>query len=177
MRHGGVHGPLICVGVQFVQVVIFAIPGEITQFAAGYVFGAALGFLYSITGILAGSAFNFAFAKAVGRPVVERILGLEKLDRFDRELRSRRGSTAVFVLFLLPGAPKDAMAYAAGLSALGIGRFLLLSVPARMPALLGSTIIGSQVHSRDYVTAIWLVVGTGLAVAATAYYRWKRGHR
>ena len=38
LRDGGIKGPLLCVAAQFVQVVIFVIPGEITQFAAGYVF-------------------------------------------------------------------------------------------------------------------------------------------
>ncbi|MYB51623.1 MAG: hypothetical protein F4X77_05405, partial [Acidobacteriia bacterium] len=50
MRRDGIAGPLICIGIQFLQVVVFAIPGEITQFAAGYVFGAGWGFFYSIIG-------------------------------------------------------------------------------------------------------------------------------
>ena len=177
MRREGVAGPLVCIGVQFLQVVIFAIPGEITQFAAGYVFGATFGFAYSIVGILAGSAFNFAFAKALGRPAVERIVGAGRLARIDASMRSRSGSVAVIALFLMPGAPKDAMAYAAGLSALGIGRFLILSVPARMPALLASTVMGSQLYSRNIVTVIWIGAGAGVAIAAAAYYRWKRKNR
>ena len=68
MREGGPAGPLICIGLQFLQVVIFAIPGEFTQIAAGYVFGTWWGFLYSIIGILLGSAFDFGFARAVGPP-------------------------------------------------------------------------------------------------------------
>lgn len=174
MRREGIAGPLICIGIQFLQVVIFAIPGEITQFAAGYVFGAGWGFVYSIIGILCGAAFDFGFAKAVGRPVVERIIGTEKLERIDESLQSRKGHVAIFVLFLLPGTPKDAMSYAAGLTPLGLGRFLMLSVPARAPALLASTLFGSQAYDRNFTAMLWLGLGVVVLLVSTAYYQWRR---
>jgi len=71
LREDGVKGPLLCIAAQVVQVVIFAVPGEITQLAAGYVFGVWRGFLYSVVGIMVGSAFNFYFARILGRPTLE----------------------------------------------------------------------------------------------------------
>ena len=174
MRRDGIAGPLICIGIQFLQVVVFAIPGEITQFAAGYVFGAGWGFFYSIIGILCGAAFDFGFAKAVGRPVVERMIGSEQLARIDEALQSRKGHVAIFVLFLLPGTPKDAMSYAAGLSPLGLGRFLALSVPARAPALMASTLFGSQAYDRNFTAMLWIGLSVVLVLAGTAYYQWRR---
>lgn len=174
MRRDGIAGPLICIGIQFLQVVVFAIPGEITQFAAGYVFGAGWGFFYSIIGILLGAAFDFGFAKAVGRPMVERMIGTEKLARIDESLQSRKGHVAIFVLFLLPGTPKDAMSYAAGLSPLGLGRFLALSVPARAPALMASTLFGSQAYDRNFTAMLWIGLAVVLVLASTAYYQWRR---
>ncbi len=173
MRRDGIAGPLICIGIQFLQVVVFAIPGEITQFAAGYVFGAGWGFFYSIIGILLGAAFDFGFAKVVGRPVVERMIGSEKLARIDEALQSRKGHVAIFVLFLLPGTPKDAMSYAAGLSPLGLGRFLALSVPARAPALMASTLFGSQAYDRNFTAMLWIGLSVVLVLAGTAYYQWR----
>lgn len=174
MRREGSAGPLICIGIQFLQVVIFAIPGEITQVAAGYVFGSWWGFLYSIVGILLGSAFDFGFARAVGRPVMQRILGPSRLEEIDRRLRSRKGLLAVFVLFLVPGAPKDAMSYGAGLTALRLPVFLSLSIPARMPALLLSTIFGAEAYDRDYVTMGLIGAVAILWIAGVAYYYRKR---
>ena len=72
LRGSGSSGALLCITVQFLQVVIAVLPGEVTQFAAGYVFGAWRGFLYSLVGITLGSAFNFYFARVVGRPTLER---------------------------------------------------------------------------------------------------------
>lgn len=174
MRREGPAGPLICIGIQFLQVVIFAIPGEITQIAAGYVFGAWWGFLYSIVGILLGSAFDFGLARVLGRPAVQRLLGTKRLAEIDELLESRKGLTAVFALFLLPGMPKDALSYGAGLTALRLPTFLSLSVTARMPALLLSTLFGSEAHEGDYAAMVWIAVVAGLLLAGATYYQWRR---
>lgn len=175
MREDGPAGPLICIGLQFLQVVIFAIPGEFTQIAAGYVFGTWWGFLYSIVGILLGSAFDFGFARVVGRPVVQRVLGPERLARIDRSLQSRKGLVAMFVLFLIPGMPKDAMSYGAGLTALRLPVFVVVSTLARMPALLLSTMFGALAYDEDYVSMAWIALAAAAWLAVgTYYYRTRR---
>jgi uncharacterized membrane protein YdjX (TVP38/TMEM64 family) len=174
MRGGdGPWGPLICIGVQFAQVVIFAIPGEVTQIAAGYVFGAWYGFLYSVVGIMLGSAFDYSFARLVGRPVVEKFLGAERLARIDALLSTRKGRSALFILFLLPGMPKDAMSYGAGLTQFKLGEFVVVSGLARMPALLFSTMIGSQLYSRDY-DAMMITAAIAAAVIGGFFWYQKR---
>jgi uncharacterized membrane protein YdjX (TVP38/TMEM64 family) len=162
MRESGVRGPLLCIGIQFLQVVFFMVPGEITQIAAGYVFGAWLGLVYSIIGIMLGSAFDFGFARTVGRPVVLKLLGERTLERVDHALTTYRGKSALFLLFLLPGMPKDAMSYGAGLMKMSLGEFVAISGLARLPALLFSTMIGDQLYDRDYTTVAVIVVVGGL---------------
>src|SRR6266480_7444123 len=127
LRAGGWTGALLCISVQFLQVVIAVIPGEITSLAAGYVFGAWRGFLYSAIGVTLGSAFNFWFARVVGRPTLERLIGRDTLAKVDRSLGSARSKSAMFLLFLLPGLPKDLLSYAAGFSGMTIIEFLVLS--------------------------------------------------
>jgi uncharacterized membrane protein YdjX (TVP38/TMEM64 family) len=173
MRQGGVRGPLICIGIQFLQVVFFMVPGEITQIAAGYVFGAWLGLLYSVIGIMLGSAFDFAFARTVGRPVVQKVLGERTLERVDAALSTQRGRSALFVLFLIPGMPKDAMSYGAGLTKIGLGEFVAISGLGRLPALLFSTMIGDQLYDRNY-TAVGIIVVVGALVTLGFYLYQKR---
>lgn len=175
MRRDGWRGPVICVAVQFAQVVIFLIPGEITQLAAGYVFGAWNGFLYSVTGIVLGSAFNYFFARLAGRPLMERILRPSLLGRVDALLNSHKGRTALFLLFLMPAMPKDAMSYGAGLTRLGFGEFLVLSSLGRVPALFFSTLAGSRLYHRDYLTFALTVVA-GLIVVGIFFW-WQRRTR
>jgi uncharacterized membrane protein YdjX (TVP38/TMEM64 family) len=172
LREGGSTGALLCIAVQFLQVVIAAIPGEITSFAAGYVFGAWRGFVYSAIGITLGSAFNFWLARVLGRPMLERLIGRDTLAKLDRLLASAKSKSAMFLLFLLPGLPKDILSYAAGFSDLGILEFVVLSGLARSPALLASVLVGAGVSRRDYrsVIAIALLV----LVAIGGYYWYQR---
>jgi uncharacterized membrane protein YdjX (TVP38/TMEM64 family) len=173
MRQSGIRGPLICIGIQFLQVVFFMVPGEITQIAAGYVFGAWLGLLYSVIGIMLGSAFDFAFARAVGRPVIEKLMGPRTLTRVDEALSTQGGKSALFIVFLIPGMPKDAMSYGAGLTNFKLGEFVAISGLARLPALLFSTMIGDQLYDRDY-TAVGIIVVVGVIVTLGFYFYEKR---
>ncbi len=175
LREGGSAGALLCIGVQFLQVVIAAIPGEITSFAAGYVFGAWRGFVYSAIGVTLGSAFNFCFARVVGRPTLERLIGRETLAKLDRSLDNARSRSAMFLLFLLPGVPKDVLSYAAGFSGMPLIEFVVLSGLARSPALLASVLIGAGVSRADYrslgATAVVLVLAIG------GYYWYQRSRK
>ncbi len=175
LRASGVKGPLLCVAVQFVQVVIFVIPGEITQFAAGYVFGAWLGFLYSIVGIMLGSAFNFFFARVFGRPALEKFIPGPTLEKIDRALNNAKGKSAMFLLFLLPGLPKDALSYGAGLSSMGLGEFVVISGLARSPAMLVSTLLGAQAYQQQYRRMIIVALVAALAIGAYFLYERRRG--
>lgn len=172
LREGGPGGPLLCIAAQFIQVVIFFVPGEITQFAAGYVFGTWRGLVFSIVGIMLGSAFNFYFARIVGRPALKRIIRQTTMERVDNLLNNARGKSAIFLLFLLPGAPKDAMCYGAGLSNMGTLEFIVISSLGRIPALLFSIHIGSQVSHGDFLSVALMIFIVVIAVAA--YYLYER---
>src|SRR5256886_3014039 len=164
LRGGGATGALLCVAVQFLQVVIAVIPGELTSLAAGYVFGPWRGFLYSAIGVTLGSAFNFWFARVVGRPALERLIGRDKLAKIDRSLTGAKSRSALFLLFLLPGLPKDFLCYAAGLSSMSLFEFVVLSGLARSPALLASVLIGSGVSRGDYRSVIAIALLVLLAI-------------
>jgi uncharacterized membrane protein YdjX (TVP38/TMEM64 family) len=177
LREDGWRGPLICIGAQFAQVVIFIIPGEITQLAAGYAFGLWRGFLYSVVGILAGSAFNFYFARLVGRPVIERVVGPAMIEKVDRVLENAKGKSAMFLLFLLPGAPKDALSYGAGLTEIGLTEFLVVSMLGRAPALLASILIGSHASHGNYAAVVATVIAVVLASAGYYWYERRRARQ
>ena len=97
LRAGGVIGPLWCVLTQALQVVIFIIPGEATQIAAGYVFGAWQGFLYAALGTFLGSLFNFHVGRMAGRSILRRFLGVDTCDKVDRALNSKRVEGGTFL--------------------------------------------------------------------------------
>ncbi len=175
LREGGFAGPILFVAVQFVQVVVFFIPGEIVQFAAGYVFGPWRGLLYSATGIMLGSVFNFYLARIVGRPVLERFLNPATLKRVDALLNNAKSKSTILLIFLVPGAPKDALCYGAGFSRIGVVEFAVISGLGRAPGLIYSILLGAETFRGDYNSVAVLAVLGGIAIGG--YYLYYRSSR
>jgi len=155
----GPWGPLVFVALQVLQVFIFVLPGEIAQIAGGYLFGLVEGTVLSLVGISLGSLLNFTLARLLGKPFVNRLFGQEKLEKFDTILTSSRMETAFFLLFLIPGIPKDILCYVAGLSKMKFLGFLGVSMLGRLPGIVGSTAIGQAAGqgNRTVVILISLV--------------------
>ena len=167
----GYTAPLVFIALQFVQVVLFVIPGEVAQAAGGYIFGMWAGILYSVVGILLGSTFNFFLARLLGVPFVNAVFGAERLKRFDLVLTSRRATAAFFLLFLIPGIPKDALCYVAGLSTLSFPLFMLVSTVGRLPGIIGSSALGGAAANRMWFTAGTITVIAVVLFVAGLLYR------
>jgi uncharacterized membrane protein YdjX (TVP38/TMEM64 family) len=146
----GAWGPVVFIGFQVVQIVIFVIPGELTQAAAGYLFGTWLGTFYSLIGSGIGSALAFLLSDWLGRPLVKLLVRPDQFDRLERALNTRKGLVTVFVLFLIPGTPKDTLCYVAGLTPIRFWRLVILSTLARTPGILLSSVLGESVYERNY---------------------------
>ena len=80
----------------------------------------------------------------------------------------------MFLLFLLPGLPKDVLCYVAGFSGMRLGEFVVLSGLARSPALLASVLIGAGVSRGDYRSLVATVAVMLLAIAGYYWYRRSR---
>jgi uncharacterized membrane protein YdjX (TVP38/TMEM64 family) len=154
----GVLGPLAYIGMQFLQVVIFVIPGELVQVAGGYAFGFALGSLYTLVGITLGSLVNFYAGRLLGRPFVESLFARERIEEIERVTGSGKGAAGFFLLFVIPGIPKDVLCYVAGVSKLGFPAFLAVSMAGRLPGILGSSFMGSAAYTGAYRSAIVVLV-------------------
>lgn len=156
--------PLVYVAVQVFQVVVFVVPGDVVQIAGGYLFGIAGGVLYSLIGIAIGSTIDFFIARLLGRTFVEGVFGTERVAAFDRVSDSRRARTGFFLLFVIPGLPKDALVYVAGISTLRFPSFLLVTMTGRLPGILGSAIIGNSAARQQ-----WLVSGLVFGFAVVLF--------
>jgi uncharacterized membrane protein YdjX (TVP38/TMEM64 family) len=162
----GPAAPLVFIGVQIVQVVIFAIPGEVTQVAGGYLFGGWMGLLLSVVGISIGSTIAFFLARLLGRPFVDAVIPARQLERVEKFLGSQRTKIVFFLLFLIPGIPKDILCYVAGVSPLRFPFFILASTLGRLPGIVGSVLIGGAVRSDRWIMlAIVSAVALGLFIA------------
>ena len=165
MQYKG-YAAAVLTGIQILQVIICIIPGQPIQLAASYLFGVLKGYLISIGGAFIGAFIAFYIARALGKDSLEAIFGEEKVNDYHRKLNSGKGLTAVLLIYLIPGVPKDLVAYVAGLSDMRLRPFLIVSTIGRSPGMLGSLLTGYFISSRNYaaigvlavVTAVILII-------------------
>ena len=149
---------LFYIGTQIVQIVICIIPGQWLQFAAGYMYGFWLGYLFSFAGALLGSIITYYIARLLGNDAMHLIFGEEKIKKMLRKMNSKKAIVVVFIIFLIPGVPKDLCNYAAGLSEMKLKPFLIVSLIGRTPGMMGSLLIGRQISVGGYTGAIIIAI-------------------
>ncbi len=139
------------IGLQVFQIIVSVLPGQALQFAAGYAYGFWFGFLLSLGGVALGTIITFYLARILGKEALHVIFGEETFSKFLHTLNSKRSFLVLFVIFLIPGIPKDLFTYAAGVSEIRIIPFLFISLVGRTPAMVGSIMMGSMFYSGSYV--------------------------
>lgn len=153
-------GAAIYVLVQTFQVAVFIVPGEVVQIAGGYLFGVWLGTLLSVLGIGIGSSINFVVGRLFGEPFVRAVLGSRRMQRLEHVSHSPRARLGFFLLFVIPGLPKDILCYFGGIAPFKYLTFMALSMGGRLPAIVGSTVMGGAARQES-----WIVSGTLFVLA------------
>lgn len=145
-------GPLSFIGfifLQTLQVVAAPVPGEVTGLIGGFLYGPFLGLILSTIGLTVGSWLAFFLAKTFGRPFVDKFVSKTTLDKYDYLLH-HKGAFLVFLLFLIPGFPKDILCYILGLGHLSTREFLAISTVGRFAGTVLLTFGGSFLRHHQY---------------------------
>ena len=148
--NAGVGGVFILLAFQFLQIVVAFIPGEIVQIAAGMMYGPWIGALVVIVGAVISSAFIFAIVHKLGAPFVRAMIPEKWMSKLERFENSEKLDVMVFVLFLIPGLPKDVFTYLVPLTNMSMRNFVVLANIGRIPGVLIST-LGADKLIEDYM--------------------------
>ncbi len=167
----GLLGPVIFVLAQALQVVLAPVPGEVTGFVAGLLFGAWKGFFLAMVGLGVGSSAAFFLARTA-RPYFVRRFGRKDFYLKAEAFVKRRGTYAAFLLFLFPGFPKDYLCYALGLLPFRFRDFLVVMMLGRAPATLALTLEGDAFYREDW--RLLLMVAVAAVVSVLAFWCLKR---
>ncbi|MCI0468809.1 MAG: TVP38/TMEM64 family protein [Nitrospirae bacterium] len=162
-------GPFAFIGfilLQVLQVVAAPVPGEVTGILGGYLYGPLIGVILSTIGLTMGSYCAFALARAFGRPFVERVVDKAIMSRFDYLLH-HKGAFLVFLLFLIPGFPKDYLCYILGLGHLSTTEFLVIGGTGRLFGTILLTLGGTYIRHHQY-GRFFVLVGIALLVVLIA---------
>lgn len=168
----GMWGSLVCIGMMVLQIVIAIIPGGALEIGAGYAFGIVEGSILCIIGSIIGCLIVFQFVRVFGVKLVEAFFSIEKIRslRFLKDEKKR--DMLAFIIFLIPGTPKDLLSYFMGLTDMKMSRWLLISTIARTPAIIVSAMGGDALGSKKYVMAIAvLVITTLISILGMIFYR------
>lgn len=166
----GVWAPVVVTVLQVVQVVVVPVPNQASAIAAGFFFGIGPGTLYTAVGTGIGSGIAFLLGRRIGRPVVELVVPVGKVDRFD-ELMARHGSIALTVMFLLPAFPGDLLCYLGGMSRMRGRVFLAVVLLGRGPKFLLYNVIGYRLASGGVAATLPYIAPLVVLAAVTV---WKR---
>jgi uncharacterized membrane protein YdjX (TVP38/TMEM64 family) len=171
----GPYSPLAFILLQVVQVVVAPIPGAPVGFLGGYLFGVKLGFIYSMVGPTIGSWIAFRIAGFFEKWLVQKIVSSKKFKKFDY-LIGHEGVIISFLLFLIPGFPKDALCYILGLTPMRVGIFLVISSIGRIPGTLIATLQGANAFGHQY-TIFLVLVGMSTLIALVFYVYGEEIHK
>jgi uncharacterized membrane protein YdjX (TVP38/TMEM64 family) len=162
--------PLVFVAVQALQVVVAPIPGEVTGFLGGYVFGQWWGFLYSMLGLTAGSLLAFGVGRWLGISVVQRAVSPEVWHRLGFIVEAE-GAILCFLVFLIPGFPKDMTCYLFGLSPMPFWVFALVQTLGRVPGTWVLSAQGARTATGHYIEVAFLTALVAAIAIPLYYYR------
>ena len=155
-------GLIIYIICQIAQIVICVLPGQVIQIAGGYLFGFVVTFFISIIGAVIGTVITFYLAKLLGRNAIMLICGEQRFHKYQRIMSTQRARKIIFLIYLIPGLPKDLLAYAAGVSGINALEFTFLSIMGRIPAMTVSILFGVSLYSDNYLSAV--LIAAAMAV-------------
>jgi uncharacterized membrane protein YdjX (TVP38/TMEM64 family) len=166
----GVLAPLVYTTAHMIQVIFMAIPGYAMAVVGGYLFGAVWGTAYTMVGVTLGSVIAFLIARRYGRPVVERMLTEDAVDRFGT-FTEEAGVPSLFIFVLVPVLPEDVISFVAGLAHFRLWVFAVVMFLGRLPAAAVAVLAGDGVAEGHLIeAAVWLLT-LAASIAYTWYYR------
>lgn len=138
--------------IQILQIFIAFIPGEIVELLSGVLYGALGGLFLCLLGLIIGTILIYYTVKLFANKYI--IKYREKLKTYSFLNDPKKINTYFFVLFLIPGIPKDIFLYLAPFLPIKFLSFLIISSIARIPTILSSTIVGKSLLDGNYITSI-----------------------
>ena len=170
VRSWGWMAPLVFIGIQAFQVIVSPIPGEMTGPVGGALFGTLWGVVYSTVGLTLGTVVCFWLGRVWGEPLIRPWLSEHHWNKMSFILETE-GAILCFVLYLIPGFPKDIISYLFGMSPMPFWVFAVISTVGRVPGTWISSYFGAHVGEQQYLYAIAFIALVAAACIPLYSYR------
>lgn len=158
----GGFGWLIFLLLQILQVIVALIPGEPIEIIGGVLFGTFGGMALCLLGLLTGTIIVYYLVRAVGKPLVDAFVKPEQMEKLSFLQDESKVAAAVFVLYMIPGTPKDTLTYFVPLTKMKPLHFFILSTLARIPSVVSSTLVGEKLGEGSFLTSALIFGATAI---------------
>ena len=155
-------GAIVMILVTALQVIVAFIPGELVEIAAGLVFGTIPGTLLVLAGAMLGSIVAILLTRKLGLKLFRTFFPDTDPNSLPILNNPKQRNALTFLLFLIPGTPKDMLTYVIGLTDMKIWQYILLTTFARIPSIISSTAGGDAFGSSQLMTAIYIFAGIAI---------------
>ena len=170
----GFLGVLAFISMNILQVLLAVIPGGPFEVGAGYAFGIVRGTLICDFSMTLAGIIIFLFVRRFGMRFVELFVSREKVESVHILKSSRKSESIIFLLFLIPGTPKDLLSYLVGLTDMKLSHWIFISAIGRIPAIFLSVLSGNALNESDYVkVAVMFAVMIVLSIFGVVFYNIK----
>ncbi len=160
----GIAAPLLSVILMIIQAALAPIPAFIITTANGLVFGKIWGTIISIIGATLGALFSFFISRLFYDNFSKKIIKNRKTKDYIDSISDKYGFRIILIARLIPFISFDFVSYAAGLSKIKTGSFVLASIMGMLPATIIYTMFGAemekikQLSSKMFIISIVIIV-------------------
>lgn len=168
INDSGFLGVLMLFGLQFAQIFLFIIPGEPIEILAGICYGSIWGTVFIMVSAAIISAFIYLLVHKLGRKFIYDFVSKEKIEKIESNKIFQNPKTIrflIFILFFIPGTPKDLLTYIAALLPIKPIEFIIISTIARFPSVISSTWAGASLLEGNWQASLLIYGVTFLIVA------------
>ena len=168
----GIYGVIVLFMIQVAQIFLFVLPGEPIEILAGMCYGWIWGTVFIMISSALIASLIFILVRKIGKQFVYDFSDEEKIKRIENSKifqNPKKIELIIFILFLVPGTPKDMLTYLSGLLPIKLSRFIIISTLARIPSIVTSTIAGANIATGDWKKGI-LLYGIIVAVVLLFLY-------
>lgn len=162
LKSFGINGFFILLAIQILQVIVAIIPGEPIEILAGLLYGTWGGLFICLLGLLIGTVTIFYLVKILGSNFIDKFLSMKETSKLNFLKDSSKIEYLTFILFFIPGTPKDVLTYFVPLTAIKPIRFFIISMVARIPSVISSTFIGENIDKENWSIMILVFILTGI---------------
>lgn len=161
MKFGNL-GKVILILIMAFQVIFVFLPGEVIEVAAGFSYGTFEGLITCLLGTIIGTIIIYGLLNKYGIKFINKFYDTNKINQINFLKKEKHLEIIIFIIFFIPGTPKDLITYLAPFTRLELTTFLAITSIARIPSIITSTISGSALSNQNYQLTIWVFIITGV---------------